>query len=180
MTSRRDRAALDLARQLQATVDELGASAEETHPPPAMVLDDPLGLYDAVIDNAELRQTTRKIFADAHYSLAVEEAFKCVNNLVKRRSGNSEDDGAKLMQRVFSVDHPILKFTPMKTTSQKDQQQGYQMILSGAMIGIRNPRAHEHAFPDEPKAALEMLALANHLMRLIHGAGRTRQRRATT
>ena len=140
----------------------------------------PLGLYDALIDNVELRQTTRKIFADTHYALAVEEAFKCANNLVKRRSGNNLDDGSKLMQKVFSVDSPILSdLNPSEISVAKGSTTGYQMIMAGAMIGIRNPRAHEHAFPDEPKAALEMLALANHLMRLIDTASRARRKRST-
>ena len=37
-------------------------------------------------------------------------------------------------------------------------------MFAGAMTGIRNPRAHEHELKDDPKVALELLALANHLM----------------
>jgi hypothetical protein len=45
------------------------------------------------------------------------------------------------------------------------------------MTGIRNPRAHEHNYLDEPHAALELLALANHLFRLVMQATRTRGRK---
>jgi uncharacterized protein (TIGR02391 family) len=169
--------AAELASRLQSVADGLGAGEESARPPSPTRLDDPLGLYDALIDHSELRQTTRKVFADQHYALAVEEAFKCLNNLVKRRSGNAIDDGAPLMNKTFSPTNPVLKLNTMKTVSQRDQQQGYMLMISGAMTGIRNPRAHEHAFPDEPRGALEMLALANHLMRMTDQAIRTRRRR---
>ena len=40
-------------------------------------------------------------------------------------------------------------------------------IFAGVMGGIRNPRAHEHEIVDDPEAALEMLIIANHLMRKL-------------
>jgi Protein of unknown function (Hypoth_ymh) len=46
-------------------------------------------------------------------------------------------------------------------------------IFAGAMTGIRNPRAHEHAYLDDPRTALELLALANHLARMARGATRS-------
>ncbi len=78
---------------------------------------------------------------------------------------------------VFSIDHPTLKLNKLKSTSEKDQQVGFMQILAGCMTGIRNPRAHEHRHFDEPNAALEMLALANHLMRLVGNATRSRSRK---
>ena len=41
-----------------------------------------------------------------------------------------------------------------------------------AMTGIRNPRAHESQLADTPESALEMIVLANHLMRKLDGAER--------
>ena len=40
-------------------------------------------------------------------------------------------------------------------------------IFAGVMAGIRNPRAHEHELEDEPEVALELIILANHLMRKL-------------
>jgi len=81
------------------------------------------------------------------------------------------------MAHVFSPAKPILRVNDLKTQSKQDQQQGYMQILQGLMTGIRNPRAHEHQYLDEPEVALEILGLCNHLARVIKGAVRTRSRK---
>ena len=43
-------------------------------------------------------------------------------------------------------------------------------IFAGVMAGIRNPRAHEHEIADDAEVALEMLIIANHLMRKLDQA----------
>jgi len=125
-------------------------------------------LFDLLILEEPLRSTTRKLFMDGHYALAVEEAYKCLNNEVKDRSSALIDwDGADLMRKVFSLNKPILKLNTLKTKSQQNQQQGYMDILAGCMTGIRNPRAHEHRYLDAPEVTIELLTLANHLFRMV-------------
>lgn len=163
-------AALELAKSLQSV------SARKRHEAPPATVADPMAQFDAIVTEPELRDEVRRLFSDAHYPQAVEEGFKYLNNLVKRRSGSTAD-GAGLMTLAFSPGSPLLKLTPLRTQSQKDQQQGYMRIYEGSMIGIRNPRAHEHKYLDDPRNALELLALCNHLVRAVQGATRTRQRR---
>ena len=38
---------------------------------------------------------------------------------------------------------PLLSINGLKTSSERSEQLGYQMMLAGAMVGIRNPRAHD-------------------------------------
>ena len=71
------------------------------------------------------------------------------------------------MKEVFSANSPVLKLNAFESQSEKDEQIGYMEIFAGAMVGIRNPRAHEHELADQPEAALEMIVLANHLMRKL-------------
>ena len=99
---------------------------------------------------------------------AVERAFIYVSNKVKWKSGLVDKDGADLMRAAFSANSPALMLNEFKTISHKNEQRGYMDIFAGVMTGIRNPRAHEHDLVDSPDVALELLIIANHLMRKIN------------
>ena len=126
-----------------------------------------LDRFDEMVTLPALRSASRKLFKDGHYARAVEEAFKRLNNEVKAKAGLAQIDGEKLMRQAFSVHNPTLRLNDQHTISQKDEQRGYMELYAGAMIAIRNPRAHEHDVDDPPEVALEMLVLANHLMRTL-------------
>lgn len=165
--------AFSIAKSIQKTARDLNLEPswnqkEDTH----------VVLFDQIVTDTTLRETTRQLFLDGHYALAVEEAYKCVNNAVKSRSGYSAD-GAGLMKTAFSPKKPILKLNALKTESQQNQQLGYMEIFAGCMTGIRNPRAHEHRYLDEQNVALELLAFANHLLRMVNNAKKTRKSNAT-
>ena len=124
-------------------------------------------LFDALIKDDGLRRSCRSLFADGYYALAVQRAYIYIDNWVSNRSGRDDKDGADLMRTVFSPKNPVLKLNNLQSRSGENQQQGYMHIFEGAMIGIRNPRVHEYAIEDTPGEALEMLVLANHLMRML-------------
>ena len=127
-------------------------------------------LFDELATSEPLREASGSLFRDGHYARAVEEAFKCLNNAVREKSGLTSQDGAGLMRSAFSANNPVLHLNGFQTRSERDEQQGYMDIYAGAMTGIRNPRAHDHQLVDAPEAALEMIALANHLMRKLDAA----------
>lgn len=86
-------------------------------------------------------------FDTAHYADAVESALKEVNSVVKdivRRKTGNELDGANLMRTAFSPNNPIIVLDDLSTETGKNIQQGYMEIFTGAMIGIRNPKAHNN------------------------------------
>lgn len=142
------------AIQSMANESGLGTSADDVGP---------LALFDKVVTHEEIRKASRRLFMDGYYALAVEECYKCVNNMVKSRSG-LPSDGTPLMQAAFSPQNPALKLNSMKTESERNEQQGYKDIFAGCMMGIRNPRAHGHGLVDDPVEALEMIGWGNHLM----------------
>ena len=74
------------------------------------------------------------------------------------------------MRKAFSAQSPIIQLNKLKSESEKNEQRGYMDIYAGVMSGIRNPRAHEHKLQDKPEEALELLVLANHLMRRLEAA----------
>ena len=163
-------------KHLQAAIDKLGLGRPSItkfiKPKP----NDFIGLYDVLINNKILISATKKLFVDGHYARAVEEAYKCLNNFVKSKSG-LDIDGQDLMNQAFSINNPVLKLNKLQTKSEKDEQLGYMLALGGCMTGIRNPRAHEHLFRDAPDIALEMLTWANHLMRVIDNSKRAKKRK---
>lgn len=125
--------------------------------------------FDDFVTDKELRLASRSLFEGGHYSQAVFEAFKFLNNLVKKRSKVS-DDGASLVFRVFPTKAPVLRLNSLSNQSELDEQTGYQQILAGTMTGVRNPRGHEPGNLDTREAATELLSLANHLVRKVRKA----------
>lgn len=86
-------------------------------------------------------------FNNGHYADAVEAAFKEINTRVKeiyRDRTSVEKDGARLMQAAFSVQNPVIKLGDISTETGTNIQQGYMEMFVGAMIGIRNPQAHNN------------------------------------
>ena len=125
---------------------------------------------ERMVSDQELLSFVAPLYADGHYAQAVEEACKFLDNLVKRRSGRSNQTGAGLMRTVFSPKKPILKLNSLAIQSERDEQQGYMDLFAGAMSGIRNPRAHEHGLSDKKDTALCLLAFINHLVEKVRSA----------
>jgi uncharacterized protein (TIGR02391 family) len=119
--------------------------------------------------HTKITSVARSRYESAHYADAVESAFKeinaCVKNIVLRKTGN-EMDGAPLMHTAFSLNNPIIVLDDLSTESGRNIQQGYMEIFAGAMIGIRNPKAHGNLdiMPDRAK---HFIYLASLLMKKI-------------
>lgn len=127
-------------------------------------------LSKKIILSPEITKACLKLYKDDHNALAVETAFKLINNYVKSKSGLTSMDGMSLMQTAFSVSNPKIRLTKLKTKSEKDEQLGYMNIFAGCMVGIRNPRAHEHNYQDSERKTFELLILADHLMQKLQSA----------
>lgn len=113
-----------------------------------------------------IRALARPRFESGFFADAVEASFKEVNDSVKRifrEATKREADGAGLMTTAFSPVEPIILLSPMETESDRNIQQGYMHIFQGAMIGIRNPKAHGNLNPDGKKA-LHLISLASLLL----------------
>lgn len=104
-------------------------------------------IISSIWDNIhpQINSVAKGRFDNGHYADSVEAAFKEVNSRVKsiyRNRTSVEKDGAKLMQAAFSVQNPIIKLGDITTETGTNVQQGYMEMFVGAMIGIRNPKAH--------------------------------------
>lgn len=108
-------------------------------------------------------------FESGHYADAVEAVLKEINSGIKSivlKKTGEELDGAKLMNRAFSVNNPIFKLGDLDSASGKNIQQGYMQIFAGTMTGIRNPKAHDNIIISEIEG-LHHLYLASLLMHKI-------------
>lgn len=120
----------------------------------------------------EIARACAKLFQDGHYANAVEDACKVLDLLVKMRSGRTDLSGTDLMQTVFSPKSPNLKFNELQTETHKSEQQGMMYLYAGAMLALRNPRAHE-LVADHPERALEHLSFLSMLAKSLDRATRT-------
>jgi uncharacterized protein (TIGR02391 family) len=73
------------------------------------------------------------------------------------------------MERVFNPSNPVLRFNDLAHDSDRDEQRGYMMLFSGAVAGLRNPRAHK-LIQDDAERALEFIAFVSLLAKLLDGA----------
>src|SRR5207248_7100634 len=123
----------------------------------------------------EIACTRTQNLADA-VEASLKEFSSRVRKIVKEQTGK-EYDGADLMQRAFSVDNPVLRLGDLDTVDGRNMQKGYMQIFSGAMTGIRNPKAHSN-IEITPQRAMQFLALASLMMEKLEEAmqnGRPRE-----
>lgn len=86
-----------IAHNLNAELSTLGITSKEA--------ENDSSLYDHLIVNESLREKTRELYFDGHYTRVIEEAFKLIDNLVKEKASiapSSSLTGSKLMQMAFS------------------------------------------------------------------------------
>ena len=58
------------------------------------------------------------------------------------RSG-LDGGGAGLVGQALGGDSPKLRLNPLETENDRNEQKGFEQILRGMYVGIRNPRSHE-------------------------------------
>lgn len=134
-----------------------------------------LKAYEGLDLHPEIDLHVSSLYRDGHYANAIEDGVKALNALVRMRSGVDGLDGSKLMERVFGPKKPILRFNNLADDSDIDEQRGYMMLFSGAVAGLRNPRAHK-LIMDDGERALEFIAFISLLAKLLDGAEKVRER----
>ena len=75
-----------------------------------------------------------------------------------------------LMTQTFSPKNPVLLLNALANQSGLDEQQGYMHLFHGAMLGIRNPSAHEEVAFQDPTDALENIGFISLLFRKLDAA----------
>lgn len=167
-----------MTRKLAATVDvnnPTGASfrgMEHIHvtwgvAPPSRVA--PVRRLSFENLHAEVIDSSSDLFADGHYEAAVSEAFKLIEVRVRNLTGLAQS-GVKLMGEAFGGSDPRVSVAMSAGQGGKDEQEGFAALFRGAMLGVRNPRAHDLFRTQDPQQALEYLGFASLLHRQLDGA----------
>jgi len=127
----------------------------------------------AIISISDLHPRIRKaaeaLYTDGHYGQAVFEAFKTVENMVKEKSGVTDEIGQALMFRVFSPKAPLLLLGDLSVQIGRDRQEGFMFVFGGAMRAIRNIAGHGD-LELNPAEGLEHLAFASLLAKVVDSA----------
>ncbi|APX11020.1 TIGR02391 family protein [Tateyamaria omphalii] len=121
-------------------------------------------VFARTVVEPEIVEVSRDLFASGHYNLAVHNAFKAVDNFVRTKSGSGQS-GTSGMRVAFNNKEPKLVWSDRTNDAERDEQEGYSHIFAGAMLGIRNPVTHEFGWVSDEQTALELLVVAQHLLR---------------
>jgi uncharacterized protein (TIGR02391 family) len=122
-------------------------------------------IFDTINLHPVIVNASKSLYESQHYASAIFEAFKAVNNYVKVKT-KLPLDGKDLMAQAFREDNPVLKLNRLRTLSDKNEQEGFKFIFMGAIVGIRNPKAHDSITQTDKNKTLEYLALASLLIRI--------------
>ena len=68
--------------------------------------------------------------------------------------------GTKLMERAFSPNNPIIELADLTDRSGKDVQEGFMYFFKGAMLAIRDPKAHK-IYQIPPEEAYQLIVFAS-------------------
>jgi uncharacterized protein (TIGR02391 family) len=159
-------------RELQKTRGTVASPRKETKEETSVktkseeTLITPNRLYDLLRFHPRIVKASRSQFKSGNYSDAIFNAFRCIEILAKQKSG-LKGRGADLMHKVFSEKTPIIKLNRMQEDYDIDEQTGFRFIYAGAMMGIRNPKAHAEVQQKDPYRTLEYISLASLLAKRL-------------
>jgi uncharacterized protein (TIGR02391 family) len=129
-------------------------------------------MFDDIITHSSIKEVSKNHFKNGRYRSAILDAMIQLEEIVKTKAKLPKDNnrkelsGCSLMYTVFNPDKPILRWSKLERQSEKDELEGYSHIFAGAVLGIRNPKAHT-IFEQRPLRALQLLTLATLLADLV-------------
>jgi len=92
--------------------------------------------------HSEILKYCRTELLQDNYFHAVFEATKGLAQRIRDLS-SMQADGAALVDRVFSIDRPVLALNTLQTDTERSEHKGFAALLKGCFAAIRNPLAHE-------------------------------------
>ncbi len=113
----------------------------------------------------KISEVSLELFKNGHYTQAIFESVKTLNNYIKEKANIQDKDLSDAMAHAFNERNPLIKLNDLETRSEKDEQEGFKLIYMGVMKGIRNPKAHENVIQNDKNRTIEYLAFISLLFR---------------
>jgi len=118
--------------------------------------------------SSELYTAIKVHYEGGLYSNAILDAMKVLTELIRSKS-KLDGDGANLVGQAFGGNAPPIKISPMQKVSEIDEQKGFEQLLRGLYVGIRNPRTHD-SYSDKKEECHAIILFINYLVNVINSA----------
>jgi len=129
-------------------------------------LSNSIAIFNAMQFHPKVVEASKACFTAGNYREAILNAFIALIDYVKEKTKLTTDT-KDLMAKAFNIDNPVIKLNSLKEPYERDEQEGFRFLYMGAVVGIRNPKAHKLIPQSNPLYTLEYLAFASLLMRRV-------------
>ncbi len=113
--------------------------------------------------------TALALVEEGRRSEAILEALRLIEEQIQVMTA-SQDSGHTLMEAAFGARSPQLDITTITGPAAADEREGFRLLFTGAVLGLRDPHSIERAVPATVDETMEYLAVASMLMRRLDRA----------
>ena len=118
----------------------------------------------------KIKEACGKLFQNKHYSQAIFEAVKILEQEIKIKSGIRNKIGVDLVNHVFKKEQPIIKIVEGNQQEHVDEREGFRFLFMGVFQGIKNPKSHSIQDLNDQSKALEYISFLSLLMKRLDEA----------